>query len=173
VRLRLKGVSLEYRGTLPFFERVVEPLVAAAARIGPDGEGAPPPVPEAPEVPAEPAEAGEEAEAEDEAEEGYRPDSADFGRFIRQLGPEAAEPERQVVAFAFYLWNYEKREEFTEEEVAGCFRSLGLPPPDGAEDLYRDLAERKRFLDAGESAGRWRLTQKGRNYVKTRLLGGA
>jgi hypothetical protein len=169
VRLQWKGARLEYQGTLSFFERVVEPLVAAAAAGGP---GAPAtPAGAAQEVGADEGieEEGDEKEQEGK-DEGYRPDSADFGHFIRQLGPEAADPDRQIVAFAFFLWNYEKKEEFDEEEIAGCFRSLGLPPPGDVEALYRDLAERRRFLDAADEPGRWRLTQKGRNYVKSRLL---
>jgi hypothetical protein len=88
---------------------------------------------------------------------------------VRRLGPEAAEPDRQVAALAFYLWNYERRETFTLHDVEGCFAALGLPAPTDLPAIVADLVDRKRFAEpAGEGA--WRLTKKGENYVKTRLL---
>jgi hypothetical protein len=92
---------------------------------------------------------------------------------VRQLGPEAGEKDRQVVAFGFYLWNYEKKEQFGARELGGCFRALGLPVPEDLAAICGDLAERRRFFDAGSAPERWQISQKGRNYVKTRLLSGA
>jgi hypothetical protein len=102
---------------------------------------------------------------------GYRPPSFEFGQFVQKLGAEAAEPDRQIVAFAFFLWNYEKKDVVNEDEIAGCFRAIGLQPPQRTSELYSDLANRLRFLAPGNSAGTWSLTTKGANYVKTRLLG--
>jgi hypothetical protein len=102
----------------------------------------------------------------------FAPQSAEFGKFIRKLGPEAAEPDRQVVALAFYLWNYEKRATFGREELEGCFRALSLPAPAGVDAILHDLTERKRFLEPADG-GEYRLSRKGENYVKTRLLAGA
>jgi hypothetical protein len=77
-----------------------------------------------------------------------------------------------VVALAFYLWNYEKRSTFGVAELEGCFRALGLPPPSRVREILADLTDVKRFLEvAGE--GSWRLSRKGENYVKTRLLAAA
>jgi hypothetical protein len=171
VRMQWNGIGLEYRGERSFFDRLVEPLVEAAARkgIANGANGSSGTAhPEAANGSAAPARVEPERPAESK-ERGFRPISSDFGLFVRQLGEEAGQPDRQVVAFAFYLWNYEKKEEFQEDEVAGCFRALGLSVPEESDELFQDLAERRRFLDPA-GPRRWRLTQKGRNYVKTRLL---
>jgi hypothetical protein len=166
--VQLGKFRLEYEGTRAFFERAVEPLlggvprtsVAAAATPATEDAGAtasgnvefsPPPVAAAPV--------------------GYRPPSYEFGQFVQKLGPEAGEPDRQIVAFVFFLWNYVKKDTVREDEVEGCFRAIGLKPPPDAAAHYADLAQRLRFLQSGAEAGTWSLTQKGANYVKTRLLG--
>jgi hypothetical protein len=159
VRLNVGRFRLEYGGSLPFFERVVDPLLERVAPSGrpaeaaaeSNGEAKPPPAPEVPK--------------------GYRPPSFEFGQFVQKLGAEAAEPDRQIVAFAFFLWNYEKKDVVNEDEIAGCFRAIGLQPPQRTTELYADLANRLRFLAPGDAAGTWSLTTKGANYVKTRLLG--
>jgi hypothetical protein len=160
VRLNLERFRLEYSGSLAFFQRVVDPLVSRVAPpMGAPGaskaaeEGAAPAAPE-----AEPA-------------QGYRPPSYEFGQFVQKLGAEAAEPDRQIVAFAFFLWNYAKKDVVTEEEIEGCFRAIGLQPPHRTTELYADLSNRLRFLAPAGTAGAWSLTTKGANYVKTRLLG--
>jgi hypothetical protein len=167
VHVRLGSLRLDYAGSQDFYESKVEALVAAAARGGgtPNGrDSAPVAAPSAPPSPSAP-----EPVAPPPAPAGFTPKSPEFGRFIRRLGPEAAEPDRQVVALAFYLWNYERREVFTEDEIRGCFKALGLPAPDDLAGIFSDLADRKRFLEpAGEGA--WKLAKKGENYVKTRLL---
>jgi hypothetical protein len=171
VHVRLGEVRLDFEGDRTFYERHVEGLVDAAARSGKappsysgngraSAEAAPPAVAPAPASP-EPSERTRAA--------AFVPQSGEFGRFIRQLGPEAGEPDRQVTAFAFYLWNYEKRETFGPPEIVGCFRALGLSAPEGLAAILDDLTERRRFLEAaGDST--WRLSRKGENYVKTRLL---
>ena len=161
VRLNIRRFRLEYSGSLPFFERVVDPLVQ---RVAPAGK------PLEPRADAEP-EAANGAATGAEAPQGYRPPSFEFGQFVQKLGAEAAEPDRQIVAFAFFLWNYEKKDVVNEEEIAGCFRAIGLQPPQRTSELYADLANRLRFLAPGQSEGTWSLTTKGANYVKTRLLG--
>lgn len=166
VSVDLKRFTLEYSGSLPFFERVIDPLLA---RVAPYPGRRPAPAAPEPIPPAAPSEAP--APATPVVPRGYRPTSPEFGAFVQKLGPEAGEPDRQIVAFAFYLWNYEKRDVVSEEEVAGCFRALGLKPPESAETLYQDLSQRLRFLQAGREPGTWTLTTKGANYVKTRLLG--
>jgi hypothetical protein len=174
IRLDLDGVRLEYSGSQEFFERVVEPFVAAAShRHGAGGE--PPPTPahsEAPEEREEPAveEAPSPPPAPPPAPAGYRPPSYEFGVFVRQLGREAGDPDKQVVAFAFFLWNYVKKETIREDEIAGCFHALGLAMPEDMRTLYDGLANRLRFLAPGPEAGAWQLTTKGANYVRTRLL---
>jgi hypothetical protein len=159
VRLNVGRFRLEYSGSLPFFERVVDPLVE---RVAPAGQPAEAPAASAEEPPSVPA---------PEVPKGYRPPSFEFGQFVQKLGAEAAEPDRQIVAFAFFLWNYEKKDVVTEEEIAGCFRAIGLQPPQKTTELYADLATRLRFLAPGSAPGTWSLTTKGANYVKTRLLG--
>ena len=171
VHIRLGTLRLAYEGSRAFYEASVEPLVARAAHRGrrlPGADGAPATssgsggagtasaAPAAPEVaPPTPA--------------AFVPKSPEFGRFLRRLGPEAAEPDRQVVALAFYLWNYERRETFTKHEIEGCFAALGLRSPGDLAAILTDLTDRKRFVESAGSDA-WRLTKKGENYVKTRLL---
>jgi hypothetical protein len=169
VRLAFGPRRLEYDGSQAFFERVVEPLLGRLAPGGarPPGGGAaaaPEPAPPGEAVaPAAPVAAPEP--------QGYRPPSYEFGQFVQKLGPEAAEPDRQIVAFVFFLWNYAKKDVIREDEVDGCFRALGLKPPPDAAAQYDGLAQRLRFLQPGPRPGTWSLTTKGANYVKTRLLG--
>lgn len=178
VSVRLHGFDLHYEGSLAFFERVVDPFLAqvapypkrgSAAREGAPREGVEPGA-------AQVAPTGSGAEVEGLAAAtapppGYRPTSPEFRAFLQRLGPEAGEPDRQVLAMAFYLWNYEKKDHVREDEVEGCFRAVGLAPPEGLETICSDLAQRLRFLLPGPEPRSWTLTQKGANYVKTRLLG--
>jgi hypothetical protein len=171
VAVRLAGFDLAYEGSLAFFERVIDPYLAEVApypaRTRP---AATPPTP-AP-TPSTPAEASPApSRAAPAAAIGYQPTSPEFRAFLQRLGPEAAEPDRQVLAMAFYLWNYEKKDHVHEREVEGCFRAIGLPPPPEMERIYGELAHRLRFLLPGPEEHTWTLTQKGANYVKTRLLG--
>jgi len=171
VHIRLGTLRLAYEGSRTFYEATVEPLVARAAQRGrrlatADGAHATASGGEASGTASVAAAAPASAVPTPDA---FVPKSPEFGRFLRRLGPEAAEPDRQVVALAFYLWNYERRETFTTHEIAGCFAALGLRSPGDLAAILADLTDRKRFV---ESAGgdAWRLTKKGENYVKTRLL---
>lgn len=172
VHLRLGTLRLAYEGTRTFYETCVEPLVAAAAaRSRGAAPAASPTVPSTSSADVAAPVGGGPAprRAEAAAAPAFVPQSPEFGRFLRRLGPEAAEPDRQVVALAFYLWNYERRETFTAAEIRGCFEAVRMPAPADLPALFADLTERKRFLEAaGPDA--WRLTKKGENYVKTRLL---
>lgn len=183
-RLRLPQFQLEFEGSIACFERTVEPLLArwsgapalsgASTRAGEASSASVPP----PAPPAATGTSATEASAPlrvtaPAVARGYRPPPGEFGPFVQRLGPEAGEPDRQILAFAFFLWNYEKRDVIREDEVEGCFRALGLAPPSNAADLYESLAGRMRFLLPGPSPLTWVLTTKGANYVKTRLLGGA
>jgi hypothetical protein len=159
IRLNLGRFRLEYSGSLAFFERVVDPLVT---RVAPAAAHAEPDPSEAPAM---------DRPEDGDGAAGYRPPSFEFGQFVQKLGAEAAEPDRQIVAFAFFLWNYAKKDVVTEDEIAGCFKAIGLQPPQRTAELYSDLANRLRFLTPAAAAGSWSLTTKGANYVKTRLLG--
>lgn len=169
VHIRLGTLRLAYEGSRAFYETAVEPLVARAAdrgrraTVAATGSAAPP----AP-APKDPAPAPAPAD-ETPAPTAFVPRSPEFGRFLRRLGPEAAEPDRQVVALAFYLWNYERLEMFTEREISGCFAALGLRVPGDLDEILDDLTDRKRFVES-LGAGLYKLTKKGENYVKTRLL---
>jgi hypothetical protein len=173
VSVRLRGFDLHYEGSLAFFERVVDPLLAQAAPYPKRGSGPREKV-ELRGVEVAPAESGaslERAATQPATPVGYRPTSPEFRAFLQRLGPEAAEPDRQVLSMAFYLWNYEKKDHVREDEVEGCFRTVGLAPPVGLESICSDLAQRLRFLLPGPEPHTWTLTQNGANYVKTRLLG--
>ncbi len=169
VRLVIDGVRLEFRGDEALFERSVSALVEEAYRgkWGPRGDAAEPTDPPAPAV-AAPAEDADPSP--DRAEPGFTPQSTKFSSFLRQVGERAATPAQQVTAFAFYLWNYEDRRQFGSEEIEGCFRAVGMQPPEPLGACLADLCERKRFLAPVEGNGQLELTPKGVNYVKTRLL---
>jgi hypothetical protein len=104
--------------------------------------------------------------------DGFQPQSAHFAQFIRQVGDRAAQPDQQIMAFGFFLWNYEKQEAFTPEHLVGCFRTLGLPVPEELDERLSVLVARKRFLQPARDEGSYRLSNKGVNYVKNRLLAG-
>jgi len=174
VHVRLGTLRLDYRGDREFYEAHVESLVEAASRLdrrpGPAAaavtrESAQPPTPAVVDAPP----ATEPASQPAAAPAVYEPSSPEFGRYVRRLGPDADAPDRHIVAFAFYLWNYERRETFGMNEIEGCLHAIGRTLPDDAEAIFADLTENKRFLEA---AGHhlWRLSKKGENYVKTRLL---
>lgn len=177
VHVRLGEVRLDFTGEQSFYEKHVESLVAAAANHGsnsaPAGTDAPKahadPAPKAP--PAAAAASVPAALPAPKPAPAFVPQSGEFGRFLKRIEREATQPDQQVVGIAFYLWLYEKKETFGMAEIEGCFKAVGLPLPEGSEDIMADLTERKRFLEiAGD--GRWRLSRKGENYVKTRLLSG-
>jgi len=170
VSLSLPGFTVQFTGEESFFAQHVEPLLAAAT--GPtNGQAATDGRPSAPE-----------------AEVVWRPPSPlkppgpptfvpaspqHFHTFVNQVGDRAGAPEQKVMAFAFYLWNYEKQEEFRREEVERFFRTVHQEPPADLMALVGDLWENRRFLEPGAEEGTWRLTAKGVNYVKNRLLASA
>lgn len=165
LRLDLAGVDLEFQGSEGFYRRLVEPLVeAACGRAGPEGTTAPAALPPA----AAPAAPVPEASAPEEAV--FRPaNPGRFQQFVAQVGERASTAEQRLMAFGFYLWNYEKRERFTAEDAAAFFGTLHLEAPDDVGAVLDDLEGRKRFVERdGDAFG---LTTKGVNYVKNRLLG--
>lgn len=174
VHVRIGTLRLDYRGERAFYERNVESLVAAASRR----EGSPsidsPWTPPRASDSNGTVESGTPAPVDEvpppvEARKAYEPESPEFGRYVRRLGPDADAPDRHIVAFAFYLRNYERRETFGMNEIEGCLHAIGRTLPDDGPALFVDLTENKRFLEAvGEHL--WRLSKKGENYVKTRLL---
>jgi hypothetical protein len=178
--LDLEGLRLEFRGARTFYERLVEPLVAAAyARAA--GGSCPMPsgsagarVPEGDGAPA--AGEGGSAALNDAAPGEPDPDvfhpstPALFQQFVGQVGPRAGTVDKRIMAFGFYLWNYERQEAFVPSEIEAFFRTVLESPPADLEARFRTLAEGKRFLEEAAVAGAWRLTPKGVNFVKNRLL---
>ena len=170
VRLHTERVQLEFRGDEALFRRVIEPVILnvagrsapkrGAGGAGVSGVGAP--ATTAGAVPAaKPTTAS--------ARTGYTPPSQDFGTFCRRLEPDENGEANRIAAFAFFLWNYERKEVFQEEEVVGCFRAEGADPPRDGASLYEELVAR-RILRPAESSGTWRLTTKGRAHVRHHLL---
>ncbi len=102
----------------------------------------------------------------------WKPEApAQFHKFVADIGTRADDPGKQVMAFAFYLWNYEKRGEFTTAEVARFFRTFLHQPTDDLSSVLDELAHHRGFLDAVGDDGPWAIRPKGANYVKSRLLG--
>ena len=171
VRLELHGVRLEYSGERSFFDRLVDPFVVAAAAKGSTNGVAARAGDERRRCPAGAPRSAARATAVRRTAASVRPRRTS-ATSSGSSAPRPRAPDRQVVAFAFYLWNYEKKEEFHEDEIAGCFRALGLS---AAGERVGALRRPRRAASASSTprAGgrKWRLTQKGANYVKTRLLG--
>jgi hypothetical protein len=159
VHIRLGGLRLDYHGARSFYERHVESFVASAARLGvvrPEAvapAGAPEPAARSPISTPRRV---------------YEPRSAEFGRYVRRLGPDTDAPDRQVLAFAFYLWNYEKQEVFGLDEIEGCLHAIGRTLPDDAPAVLASLVE-ARLLEATDER-QWKLSKRGESFVKTRLL---
>ena len=102
--------------------------------------------------------------------EGYRPPSGRFGVFQRQMDPDEERTAHRVAAYAFFLWNYEKKEVFKEREVEACFDADGQAiTEDALTEAYGDLLGR-RMVSPGAQDHTWRLTGKGRDYVRHHLL---
>jgi uncharacterized protein YjhX (UPF0386 family) len=158
IDLSLAGIRIAYSGRREFFDRTISPLLAPLSGGGEPfvlNGTAPPPAVSAPQ-------------------ESYTPPADHWGVFQRQIDPVklAASkdlPSSLVAAFAFFLWNYEKQDEFGEEELAGCFRAEGLTPPEHGSDVFDDL-ERRRILTHGRADGSWKLTPRGVAHVRSRLL---
>ena len=90
--------------------------------------------------------------------------------FLKQVGPRATTDEDQVLAFAFYLYQFERMDAFGPRELAGCFDAIGLPVPDDLSLIVADLAGPPRLLQANPRGG-YTLTQRGIATVKRELLG--
>lgn len=183
LRLQLGGVAIQFSGQNAFFRQHIEPLIAAQARQSPHLEGGARDASEgaSPDVPATatasrvadfpPLRAPTLAERVAPAPATFQPSSPqNFNQYVRQVGDRARTSDQRLMAFAFYLWNYEKQEEFGRSDVEGFFRTLHDEGLEQTGELLGDLWERRRFLEPGRSEGQWRLTAKGLNYVKNRLL---
>jgi hypothetical protein len=160
VHMTQRGSHLHFEGRQEFFERAVEPLFLVAA-----GGGAPRRKRVA--VAAPPTNGA--ARAEKPPKPSYRPPAPHFGTFQRQVGEGLEHDEDRLAAYAFFLWNYERKEVFREEEIRGCFAADGTPPPAESGPLYERLARRRMLVPDGKP-GTWRLTSKGRDHVRHHLL---
>ncbi len=153
VRIRLKtaGISLHFEGSEELYDRLLASVLAPFAGR------------RASERPAE------RVVARPRRVPAWSPPSDRFGTFRRQIDLTKDGEADRVAAFAFYLWNYEKKETFREEEVEGCFHAQGLEPPKDTASVYGELLTR-RMLSPGAAERSWRLTGKGRDYVRHHLL---
>jgi hypothetical protein len=169
IRIAVGPARLEYEGSQALFDRSIAPLMDALS-------GA---------LPASAVDARAASSAPDSAAQragsAVKPpagpvwtpaSSQHFVQFTSQVGPRAATAEQRMMAFAFYLWNYEKAESCSRAQIEAFFRTTQEEPPADFADRMERLCERKRFLEpSGKDA--WRLTTKGVNYVKNRLLAAA
>lgn len=157
IRLGVGGIAIAFAGRRAFFERHVAPLMEAMyARAAGSASSV-----------AHPASPASGAAA-------FQPTAPErFQKFAGQVGANAATVEQRVMAFAFYLWNYERHDDFDGAAIGAFFRTVHETPPEALDALLEDLASTKRWLEPGSGDGRWRLTTKGVNYVKNRLLGTA
>ena len=166
VRLQTAHVQLTFEGDESVFERQIEPLLLRLARGQAAGARPAAAVPTEHVAAANP-EPEEGPEPEPEAE-GWQPAATSFRTFQRQLAGEPDGTDGRIAAYAFYLWNYEKRETFGAEELVGCFTAGGADVPEDLAGSCGDL-ERKRILQPAAHEGTWRLTPKGTNQVRKLL----
>jgi hypothetical protein len=194
IDVEVGDLRVAFEGGRGFYERWVEPLVEGAYRrasaTAPEGAAT---APGATQGPTGPSPAGTDlgargathgTPAASSAATGpapapsappadtWRPASpGHFQQFVAQVGDRASSPDKRVMAFAFYLWNYEKRESFATSEVERFFRTVLDEPTEGLADLLEDLSATRGFLEAEGPAGPWALRKKGVGFVKARLLG--
>ena len=156
IRIAVGSTRLEYEGSRAFFDRAIAPLMDALAggtAASADDEGAP--LSPAPVVDA------------------WTPASSQhFAQFASQVGDRAAAVDQRIMAFAFYLWNFEKQDVCTRAQIEAFFRTVHEEPPADLGERLEGLCRAKRFLEA-VSPDLWRMSTKGLNYVKNRLLGPA
>lgn len=170
VRIALGGVTLAFEGRRAFFdEHVASLLDAAYQRAGADGAD----------------QAGTDQAGTDQGDAmpgtakppggaSFQPSAPQqFQKFAGQVGANAVTIEQRVMVFAFYLWNYERKDEFSLEDIASFFRTVNEEPPEDLDTLLDALCTGKRFLEARRGTAAMCLTTKGVNYVKNRLLVGA
>lgn len=195
VELAWSGRTVAFEGSLALYERWIAPLVAGLYAREPGSEPArpvPAPVvaPHAAEAPAGRApQSGPSAFAPDAtspaqqpprqifspgppaAPPRFKPQSpAQFQSFAAQVGDRAATPDKRIMAFAFYIWNYEKDEDgFTRADAESFFRTILEEPPPDMEALLAELAGERGFLET--QGKRWAISKKGVGFVKARLLG--
>ncbi len=157
VRIVLAGVSIAFEGRQAFFDEHVAPLIDAAYHRAGAGAAWPTGSSQTPE----PIRGGAFQPSEPQR----------FQKFAGQVGANAVTPEQRVMVFAFYLWNFERKDEFDLAEIASFFRTVNEEPPADLERLLGELCGSKRFLEARRGTDAMCLTTKGVNYVKNRLLG--
>ena len=165
VRLQTARVQLIFEGDESIFERQIEPLLLRLASGGGPGRTAAQPT--AAQPTAAPA-ADEPDIAEAPARDVWQPTATSFGTFQRQLAGEPDGTDSRIAAYAFYLWNYEKRETFGTKEIGGCFAADGATAPDDLAGSCSAL-EARRILQPAAHEGTWRLTPKGTNQVRKLL----
>jgi hypothetical protein len=170
VRLALADLSLEFRGSPTFVERVIDPRLQSTRPRSADPETTQDAGDRAAEETEDATEAPLASLPERAPDLGFQPTSSHFSQFVQQIGPRASTPDQQAMAFAFFLWNYERMETFAPDELEGCFRAVGLDAPTDLGDRLVTLRDQKRFVGGPDEAERYELTTKGRNYVKNRLL---
>lgn len=164
IRVCAGGIKLEYVGSQVFYDRLIAPLAAAAYRKEYGDAGAEAPV----AAPFEPT-SSQPAPALGDI---FTPSSPHhFSQYAGQVGPRAATVDQRIMAFGFYLWNFERQDQISSEDIQCFFRTVHEEPPADLEGRLQALCAEKRFLESGSADDSWRITTKGLNYVKNRLLG--
>ncbi len=167
IRLAIGDLRIEYAGSLAFHDRVIAPLLTSLGAAEGTGPARPPAGEAQGEVPG--LEPGETIPAPARLWTPAAPER--FAQFTAQVGARAETVDQRIMAFAFYVWNYEKRERWNIAEVVAFFRTLHQDPPDELDERLAVLTSSKRFLEH-DGDGAWKLSTKGVNYVKNRLLAG-
>jgi len=70
-----------------------------------------------------------------------------------------------VTVFGFYLEHFEKKEEFTEDDISRAYYNSRVRKPKVIGQALRDAKNMKGYLVEGSKRGRFRLSNVGENLV--------
>jgi hypothetical protein len=85
-------------------------------------------------------------------------------RFHEEKAP--ANNQETVVTFVYYLKKYLKLDEPTIGHILSCYNEVGTKKPLRMDQLIRDTAHGKGWLEPGKSANSARITIAGENLVE-------
>ncbi len=98
-----------------------------------------------------------------------KPSLEDFYRRARSREGRGALQET-ILIFAYFVREYRSKDEFSIENLNGCFSLVGVTPPKSLANTLGIMKRSQRFFAAGSQRGHYALTEKGVAYVR-RLIG--
>jgi len=151
LKFTTKDVTIELQGSEEFVERQIRffkhyldetPVVTNAA---PNGAAA------APAAEARPAHGGPTLE------EFFRARATRAGRGAIQ---------EALLLFGYYLQEVEGLDEFSIEQLGGCFGVVGRPQPKNLHHAVGTLKRKQKWFQSGSKRGQYRVSDRGRKLVR-------